>query len=776
MKSITNYSKFTIPYLMTSWIINLGIRKQPRPYKRSKGGMNLFHKIHTRILDRHYSSLTTHNSMCPNPSILKPIPKAMDKHRLLNLSHVNAHSITNKINQFQVEVCDNKVDICAITETWIKKDSIEAITKEVPPLGYKIFSKPRTTGKNDGGLALVYKDYLTVNELITENHAFNTMEIQGYHIRLDHILINLYATYRIPRTSIISFCDEFSQVLEEDIAKSADKTLLVGDFNIHVDDSSDSDTITFMDLLDSYNMLNKVTFPTHVKHHSLDLVMEDGNNTVVMNVKEGLFLSDHCFVHSTLNIIIPKPKECVLTFRKLKSIDHSALKSDIEESLSKIELRNSINVQQLVGSYNTILSELLEKHAPLQTKKVKQSHRQPWFDDRIRREIILRRKKERTYRNDPTEYNLNAFYQQCRFVSNIIKTAQRTYYTEKLADDKTNFKWIFEISNKLLYKNEPLPLPLSDNKKNLADQFNEFFITKIDKIMDGLVPTTSHPINNDYIEDKFETDKRLQEFRPLTLEETIKLVKSAAPKSCKLNPIPTIILLEHLDIIAPTLQEIINLSLLTGNMPQNMKEALLCPLLKKPNLDLQQFKNFRLVSNLSFVSKLIERAVCDQLLEYKATTGKLDGMQSAYHADHSTEMALLKVKTDILNNMDNKKVNFLILLDLSVAFDTVLFHLLMNRLLNRFGITGTVLKWIESYLTERTQRVMIDEFLSDPVTLKHGVLQGSVLEPILYTLFTSPVGDISRSHNIGYHGFADDTQNYHSHQVKQEMKKNVNRR
>ena len=86
----------------------------------------------------------------------------------------------------------------------------------------------------------------------------------------------------------------------------------------------------------------------------------------------------------------------------------------------------------------------------------------------------------------------------------------------------------------------------------------------------------------------------------------------------------------------------------------------------------------------------------------------------------------------------------------------------MNRLLNRFGITGTVLKWIESYLTEWTQRVMIDEFLSDLVMLKHGVLQGSVLGPILYTLFTSPVGHISRSHNIGYHRFADDTQNYHS--------------
>ena len=395
------------------------------------------------------------------------------------------------------------------------------------------------------------------------------------------------------------------------------------------------------------------------------------------------------------------------------------LKSDIEESLNKIGLQNSSNVQQLVASYNTILSELLEKHAPLQTRKVKQSHRQPWFDDRIRREIIIRRKKV-----IPWNTTLMPFINSADLYLTLSKLHKRTYYTQKLADNKTNFKWIFEISNKLLYKNEPILLPSTDNKKNLADQFNEFFITKINKIMEGLVPTTSHPINKDYIEDKFETDKRLHKFRLLTLEETINLVKSAAPKSCNLDPIPTNILLEQLDVTAPTLQKIINLSLQTGIMPQNMKEALVCPLLKKPNLDQQQFKNFRPVSNLSFVSKLIERAVCYQLLEYTATTGKLEGMQSAYHTDHSTEMALLKVKTDILNDMDNKKVNFLILLDLSAAFNTVSFHLLMNRLLNRFGITGTVLQWIDSYLTDWTQRVMIDEFSSDPVILKHGVPQG----------------------------------------------------
>ena len=106
-------------------------------------------------------------------------------------------------------------------------------------------------------------------------------------------------------------------------------------------------------------------------------------------------------------------------------------------------------------------------------------------------------------------------------------------------------------------------------------------------------------------------------------------------------------------------------------MPENMKEAILWPLLKKLNLDLQQFKNFRPVSNLSYISKLVEGAVCNQLMEYAGKTRNLEELQSAYRVGHSTKTALLKVKTNILNNMDQRRVTFLVLLDLSTAFDLV---------------------------------------------------------------------------------------------------------
>ena len=143
-------------------------------------------------------------------------------------------------------------------------------------------------------------------------------------------------------------------------------------------------------------------------------------------------------------------------------------------------------------------------------------------------------------------------------------------------------------------------------------------------------------------------------------------------------------------------------------------------------------------------------------------TGKLEDLQSAYRSDHSMETALLKIKVDILENMDNQCMTGILLLDLSTAFDTVSKDILINCLHHWFGITGTALTWINDYLSDHTQKVKIGDTESSPAVLAQGIPQGLVLGPVLYTLFTLPVGDLCKKHNIDYHGYADDTQNYHS--------------
>ena len=112
-------------------------------------------------------------------------------------------------------------------------------------------------------------------------------------------------------------------------------------------------------------------------------------------------------------------------------------------------------------------------------------------------------------------------------------------------------------------------------------------------------------------------------------------------------------------------------------------------------------------------------------------------LQSAYRRHHSTETALLKVKNDILMNMENQKVTLLVLLDLSAAFDTVDHRILLDRLQFDFGISGSALNWIESYLSNRTQRIYIDGVLSSNFNLKFGVPQDSCLGPLLFSLYAS---------------------------------------
>ena len=210
--------------------------------------------------------------------------------------------------------------------------------------------------------------------------------------------------------------------------------------------------------------------------------------------------------------------------------------------------------------------------------------------------------------------------------------------------------------------------------------------------------------------------------------------------------------------------DIINTSLRDGFVLESFKTVLVKPLLKKPGLDLWD-RNYRPVSNLGYISKLLEHVVAAQLVNHIERHGMMEAHQSAYHSSHSTDTALLKVKTDVIQALENQEVACLILLDLSAAFDTTDHDILLSRLKSRFAVTGVVLKWLGAYLKDRTQAVEIGVPLSggsrsEIVSLRSGILQGSVLCPTLFTIYTVPIGNICRRHQVEFHLYADDTQIY----------------
>lgn len=184
------------------------------------------------------------------------------------------------------------------------------------------------------------------------------------------------------------------------------------------------------------------------------------------------------------------------------------------------------------------------------------------------------------------------------------------------------------------------------------------------------------------------------------------------------------------------------------------------PIIKKPSLDVNELSNYRPISNLPFMSKLLERLASDRLNRYIEEHNLMDGFQSAYRKAHSTETALMRVQNDIFRSMDNGEVTLLLMIDLSAAFDLVHHEILISRLKIRSGIVGKSLDWIISYLTNITQTCVLNNKRSSPVSLNRGVPQGSVLGPLLFSLFTTPLADIARTHSMQRHFYADDSQFY----------------
>ena len=245
-----------------------------------------------------------------------------------------------------------------------------------------------------------------------------------------------------------------------------------------MDDLTHSDTNTFMDTPEGLDLRNHINFSTHKLNHHLDLFIDSISSPILTEVKCGFMLLDHNFVHALINITKPRAPKQEVSYRKLENIDHSKIDQDLSDIVQQSTHLHNPSLDELLSFYNDNLKKLLDQHAPLKTKLLMISHLQPWFNEKIKAEIILRRHKEQAFRQNPMEYNYWAFYHQRRHVANIIKTAKKQHYINAIQENKDNIKNLYSITNKLLFWKEPLPLPDMDNPEKLAISFSEFFNEK----------------------------------------------------------------------------------------------------------------------------------------------------------------------------------------------------------------------------------------------------------------------------------------------------------
>ena len=464
-------------------------------------------------------------------------------------------------------------------------------------------------------------------------------------------------------------------------------------------------------------------------------------------------ISDHFCIGCKLDFSSPpKHTEKRITFRQYHKIDRDQMRCELRNTAFVKSPSN--NVSDLYDQYTSSLSSVLDKHAPLKSKRL----RKPtavWITEKYRDAKRLRRQAERAWRKNPSSLNRSKLRRQISKCNSIINKSKGDFYTEIVTNNSGDSKKLWKELNGILHRKSETVLPEAKDDKSLANRFGSFFTNKIKQIHTCFNSQSVHHLSPDVSPADFTS------FNPVTEGQLHKVLLASPTKSCILDPWPTHLVKEFVDILLPSITKLVNCSMSEGVVPLSLKKAVVTPLIKKPSLPKEELKNYRPVSGLCFISKLVERVVASQLKGHLDENNLGNHYQSAYKTGHSTETALLCIKNDVHTSLSKGMSTALVLLDLSAAFDTIDHGALLNCLSSWFGFRGVALEWFSSYLAGRVQSIKVGDTLSDTADLLSGVPQGSVLGPILFSLYTTPLNKVISSYKtINYHFYADDTQLY----------------
>ncbi len=675
-------------------------------------------------------------------------------YKTLTVGYMNARSVRNKALMISDFIVENKLDVLCVAETWLRCDGgDEPVCTEMTPQGYKLLHVPRSKGKG-GGVAMVYKASLKCKRRkIPTYTSFDLVEVL---LTTKSDCVRCCAIYRPPCGGKYSqplsvFLQEFEQYIDSH-ATSSGKLLVIGDFNIHLDNENHPDAIKFRELLDGMDLNQHVKGITHNCGHTLDLVITRScEKELVSDVKTRAptIKLDHQLLLISCCVDKPAAQKQIITCRNTKDINIEAFKRDLLSS--PLITSPAADITELVDQYNSTLTALMDSHAPKTTKEILIRQHSPWYNEDLAAARRKRRQAERRYmKSNLTVHREIACHERSSY-NKMCKSAKISYYHQKISECEDDTSKLFQITDVLIKGKQERVLPSHDCPEALANDFVAFFSDKIKKISatfpaasggDATLPKTPN----------------LASFQPVTEKQVKEVIMAGNSKSCALDPMPTKLLKECLDVLLPPLVNIINTSTSSSKVPHSLKTAIVTPLLKKTGSVTDDVQNYRPVSSLPFVSKIIEKCVVSQLDLHIKTNNLEESHQSAYRKHHSTETALLRITNDLLLAKDQSQCSVLVMLDQSAAFDTINQDLLMQRFETRFGITGSAHAWLDSYFKHRTQAVVISGKSSEPRELVTGFPQGSVLGPFSYPAYTSPLFAIARKYGIEMHMYADDTQ------------------
>ena len=655
---------------------------------------------------------------------------------------VNIRSIKTKINLILSMFIREKLDFLAITETWLRDTDSDWLNSQLlNSLSLSADHVDRPGDRRGGGLLLMTKKSLQVERIEIPNSA--SMECAFWKINMSKINLHILLIYHPPDQHNALFTEDLLNLVEG-LAVKYCNIMLMGDFNLHISDPTDAEAQYLLDALLALGLHQHVNFATHNMGNILDLIFtEESDKLQLLNCTPGEFLSDHCCVLGQLNIKREVHKRMELTVRKFAP-DYERI-AEMEYNNEKV--LNTNEISKAVACFEDELTRVFDIIKPAHTKLISKHPKMPWYNKYVFDQKQIVRNREKIWRKYKQDHQWTAFKVERNRYKNLINFSKSAHISGLVVSAKNDVKRLYLILNTITGGSKENPFPENISDQNLSEDFADFFLSKIEKIREKF---TDKPALN--LPDR--EAPRLTKFSTLTAKQVTEVINSMKTKSCEMDPVPTTLLKELLHIWIPSITHIVNLSLDRGEFSEHWKCAIVRPLLKKKGLELN-LKNYRPVSNLKFISKVVEKAVLVQFLDHCQHFDLLPDYQSAYRKDASCETAVLKLCNEILWSMEKQEILACVLLDLSAAFDTVDHEQLLRVLQLSYGISDSALHWYNTYLRPRSFKVCVNQAYSSERELSFSVPQGSSSGANIFTAYCqSIISEIPAG--VTLQGFADD--------------------